>query len=151
MEMQDTVHRFFHDLSLNELQLMNRESGYPNITYNSLLYLDLIYYRKSCTASELAKLLHISKAAVTAKLNELIRQGFVVKRQNTQDKRRYDLSVSPDMEKIYRRFDKRLLTAFEQIERQFTREQMDCFCKVLAVLDRFYMEEADDEQTVKNL
>ena len=40
---RDVVKKFFYTLSLNELNLMNHNQLCPDVSYNTLLYLDLIY------------------------------------------------------------------------------------------------------------
>lgn len=76
---RDVVKKFFYTLSLNELNLMNHNQLCPDVSYNTLLYLDLIYFIPDCTASKIAQQLHISKPAVTSKINDMIAQGLVKK------------------------------------------------------------------------
>ena len=59
MLLKDTLNHFFYTMSVNELQLMNEKFKNLNITYNSLLYLDLIAQTPKCTITQLAQTLHI--------------------------------------------------------------------------------------------
>lgn len=77
MELRKALDTFYYSTALCDLRLMNKQFVDENITYNSLLYIKLIYTMNgTCTASKLAELLHVSKPGVTLKLNELLRQGL---------------------------------------------------------------------------
>lgn len=141
MSLLDALNRFYYDMSLDELRIMNRNTLYPNITYNSLLYMDLISYNAGCTVSFLAEALHISKSAVTVKVNELIRQGLVTKTQSEQDRRVYFLHVAPAVAEDYRQYDKRLYQAVGALEQRYSREQLDVFADMLELIRENYLEE----------
>ena len=102
MKLQQAILQFYYDATLHELRLMNENTLYPDISYHSLLYLDLIAYRENCTASYLAQALHVSKPAVTANINELIAQGLVVKTQSRDDRRVNYSTLSEPIQADYR-------------------------------------------------
>ncbi|MEG2923420.1 MAG: MarR family transcriptional regulator, partial [Oscillospiraceae bacterium] len=77
MTIANAVNQFYFDMNLNELRLMAKSKVFPAITYNSLMYLDIIAYKDNCTVSFLADAFNVAKSAVTLKINELIRQGLV--------------------------------------------------------------------------
>lgn len=86
MELRRALDSFYYSTALCDLRLMNRQFIDENITYNSLLYLELIYAMDGrLTASKIAEMLCVSKPAVTLKINELIRQGLVVKTPDPKD------------------------------------------------------------------
>lgn len=88
MELRRALDSFYYSTALCDLRLMNRQFIDENITYNSLLYLELIYAMDGrLTASKIAEMLCVSKPAVTLKINELIRQGLVVKTPDPKDRR----------------------------------------------------------------
>lgn len=62
MELRKALDTFYYSTALCDLRLMNKQFVDENITYNSLLYIELIYTMNgTCTASKLAELLHVSK------------------------------------------------------------------------------------------
>jgi len=93
MLLQNALNQYFYTMTINELQLMNTKFHSLNITYNSLLYLDIISYTKNCTTTFLAQSLRISKSAVTIKVNELVKQGLIIKQQSEDDKRVFYLTM----------------------------------------------------------
>jgi DNA-binding MarR family transcriptional regulator len=138
--LNDAIKEFFYTLSLSELHMMNRKLLKPDVTYNTLLYLDLIVRTPNCTASHLAQLLHVTKPAVTAKINDLISQGLVEKVQNPQDKRVFYLKVSPEVARCYAAYDQNTAQAVSRAEEQFTPEELAVFRRVLGGICQQYME-----------
>ena len=65
MELREKMDRFYLDLVLNELRLAN-SCQLGHLTYNSILYLDIIAYEEKCTVSSIAEALHVAKAPPTS-------------------------------------------------------------------------------------
>lgn len=64
MELRKALDSFYYSTALCDLRLMNRQFIDENITYNSLLYLELIYAMDGrLTASKIAEMLCVSKPA----------------------------------------------------------------------------------------
>ena len=116
MEIADAVNQFHFDMTINELRLMTQSEVLPGITYNSLLYLDIIAYQKNCTVSFLAQAMHVAKSAVTFKVNELLRLGLVEKTQSAEDKRVHYLTVKPKVLAEYKIYDRALFRAEKEIK-----------------------------------
>ncbi len=133
-KVKKAIDMFYYHIALGELRRMNKSASVPHISYNSLLYLDIIEMTPDCTASRLADMLHISKPAVTIKVGELIRQGLVEKRQCDKDKRVHYLSINPEAAKELRDFDVEVSRAIAAITGAFSPEQLGTFC---AILDQF--------------
>ncbi|WP_068775006.1 MarR family transcriptional regulator [Paenibacillus sp. FJAT-26967] len=129
--------KLYYDLTLHELKMMNSIDLYPNLTYNSLLYLDLIACNPNCTVSSLAELLHVSKSAVTIKVSELIKQGFVEKNQSELDKRVYYLSVKPEIQGHYEIYNQIIKQAGEKMKDTYTTEEISLFCNMLSSFNKF--------------
>lgn len=61
MELRKALDSFYYSTALCDLRLMNRQFIDENITYNSLLYLELIYAMDGrLTASKIAEMLCLS-------------------------------------------------------------------------------------------
>lgn len=140
MDLQETLNRYFYNQTINELRLMNESASGLNLSYNSLLYLDIISYMPQCTVSTLACALHISKSAVTMKVAELAAQGLVFKAQSSRDKRVFYLKLSPAAEEIYRFYDTALHRAVEKAQRTYTAAELDTFCRILDDIGAAYIE-----------
>lgn len=145
MKIQEVVDRLYYDMALTELGMMKESSIGSHISYNSMRYLDLIAYRENCTVSYLAGALHISKPAVTMKVNELIRRDMVEKIQSEQDGRVYYLKVRPQVAEEYRGYDEKVKRASLKMEKHFEKEEIELFCNMLEAFSRFYLQEEDHE------
>lgn len=140
MSLQNSLDAFFYTYTLNELRLMNENTLYPNISYNGLLYLDLISYTENCTVSYLAKVLHISKSAVTMRVNELINNGWVTKTQSKADKRVYYLAVTPELKNDYKEYDKGFNSIISNIEKNYSSEELNKLSQMLDEIRKAYEE-----------
>lgn len=138
MQFSEAVSQFYFDITLNELRLMNQNTLYPHISYNSLLYLDIIAYKENCTVSYLARALHVSKPAVTAKVNDLMAQGLVEKHQSKTDKRVFHLTVSPAVREDYHKYDLRQQNATRLVQAKYTPEEISLFTQMLDDLRKEY-------------
>ncbi len=142
MDLRKALDTFYYSTALCDLRLMNKHFVDENITYNSLLYIELIYTMNgTCTASKLAQLLHVSKPGVTLKLNELLRQGLIKKATDPNDKRKYYLSVNDDAIPQYKVFRRQDSEAIKRITDTFTIEEIDKFCSMLDIISEINFEE----------
>ena len=141
MNIYNAVKEFYYEMTVKELQQLNKRESGKNITYNSIMYLDIISYKEKCTVSSLAQLLNISKSAVTIKVNELISQGLVCKTQSQEDKRVFYLSVSPEIWEEGQKQNNAFAGAIKKLKQDFSMQELETFCKVLDDLGKRIWEE----------
>lgn len=145
MSLQSKLDRFYLDMVINELRLANF-SCYEHVTYNSLLYLDIIAYKEHCTASYIADALHVAKSAVTLKVKELEKLGLVHKTRSQEDKRVYYLHVNEKLLEDYKAYDRVLHRALGEIEKTYSPEEVRTFCSMLDIINRHFEDEARQER-----
>lgn len=144
MSLQDTLQEFYYDMSLNELKLA-RTTAFPNISYNSLLYIDLIYYSGKCTVTYLADKLQITKSAVTLKVNELVKQGLIAREQNSGDRRMNYLSLTDAAREEWQIYDRGLKVAVDKLQQKYGEKDIEVFRKMLDTLCEEYKKVVYDE------
>lgn len=142
MDLKKKVNRFYLDMVINELRLANQAGMYQSVTYNSLLYLDIIAYRENCTVSYIAEALHVAKSAVTLKVKELERLGLVTKTRSEEDGRVHFLKVNEALLEEYKAYDRVLNSALDEAEAEYTPEQLEIFCGIMDKINRRFAEEA---------
>lgn len=148
LDVENVLNSFYFEMAINELRLMN-STRTANISYNSLLYLDLIAYKNLCTSSYIADALGIAKSAVTVKVNELCALGLVEKKQSDEDKRIFYLSVPTAVREDYRRYDKVMDDAVCTIKNQYSSEEMSVFCSILHCISAKFAESVQNgKQTI---
>ena len=149
MDIQSLINKLYYDIALNELKISN-QTLYAKISYNSLLYMDIIAYRQNCTSSYIADTLQIAKSAVTSKTNELIKLGLVKKTQSANDKRIFYLSIEDEFISTYTKLDKRLETSINDLKHEFRQDELNVFCNVLNKLcsniSKSYEEESEKNE-----
>ncbi len=142
MNLRKALDTFYYSSALCDLRLMNRKFVDESITYNSLLYIELIYTMNgTCTASRLAELLNISKPGVTLKLNELLRQGLITKTPDPKDRRKNYLTVNEEAIPQYKVFRRQDSEAVKRLTERFTPEEIGRFCEMLDIISQINFEE----------
>ena len=147
MNLRNALNAFYYSNALCDLQMMNKKITNPNITYNSLLYLEIIHsLQGQCTASKLAELLCISKPGVTLKLNELLKQGLIIKQPDPEDGRRFLLSVNSERVPQYRVYQQQDDLAVQRITAQYSAEDIEKFCSMLQIITEINYAEAERKE-----
>ncbi len=142
MNLRKALDTFYYSTALCDLRLMSKQFVDENITYNSLLYIELIYTMNgTCTASKLAELLNVSKPGVTLKLNELLRQGLITKTPDPNDKRKNYLTVNEEAIPQYKVFRRQDSEAIKRITDRYTMEEIGKFCEMLDIISEINFEE----------
>ena len=86
----------FLNYKIHELEKYNAE----NINVNFFQYIDVIGDMEAPTYGELAQKLNLSKPAITAIVNKLIKQNLVYKEQSMTDKRTFYIKLTKNGLKI---------------------------------------------------
>ena len=139
MDLRQRMERLFVDRTVSELQLANSDT-YQSVTYNRLLYLDLIAYTPDCTAGYLAETLHVAPSAITSKVRELERLGLVTRTRSERDKRVYYLHINEQLRAEYRAYDQILYGALDELEARYTPRQVDLLCEMLDAINRGFQQ-----------
>lgn len=134
MDIVKGVNDFYYHMSLYELQVMNGNDYYNGLSYNSILYINVMEQMKECTVSKIADALKITKSAVTLKINELVKQGVVIKKQSEKDKQVYYLELSPHMEQVLGIYDQVFYKIERELKEKYSQEQLDTFGEVLKTI-----------------
>lgn len=145
MDFSYAVNHFYYRLSLRELQYMNNDDYYKGLSYNNMLYLDVIYSTKDCTVSKLAEMLGVTKSAVTIRVNELIKQDYVKRKRSEKDKRVYYLTLNRSMEEIYEQYFSIFDTIGKKMRNKYTDKEINKFCEMLEDISEYRWEGAHDE------
>ncbi len=125
MDIVKGVNDFYYHMSLYELQVMNGNDYYNGLSYNSILYINVMEQMKECT---------VSKIADALKINELVKQGVVIKKQSEKDKRVYYLELSPHMEQVLGIYDQVFYKIERELKEKYSQEQLDTFGEVLKTI-----------------
>jgi DNA-binding MarR family transcriptional regulator len=75
-------------------ELLGKGKEFSQLTLGQLNYLNVIYRMELPTITSVANELRLSKPTVTSAVQKLIELGFLKKRQSSEDKRIYFLSLS---------------------------------------------------------
>ena len=84
----------------------------------------------------MADLLHVARPAVTQKLNQLEKDGYILKKQNPADKREYFLYYQPEnlnrlTDSVYTQMQQKIENTLSQ---HYTKEELDKFSEILSFI-----------------
>lgn len=131
MKLIDGVNHFYYKMSLYELKIMNGGDYYNKLSYNTILYLNVIALTENCTVSKLAEALNITKSAVTLKVNEMIKQNLIVKEQSQEDKRVFYIRLSSEMKKVISIYNQIFKKIEKKVMEKYSQEELNTFIKIL--------------------
>lgn len=144
MGIGEAITKFFHDMGILELRTRNEHPAYAKLSYNSSLYLDIIFaHQGEYTPSKLADMLHIARPSVTQKINVLEKAGYVTRKQNPADKREYFLYFNADFfdadtQSIYTKLTKQIS---ESMEQRYSKEEIEKFSEMLSYIGEICLDE----------
>ncbi len=91
------MNNFYYDIAISELRMLHTIEKQEGITYNDMLYLNIIHaHPGKFSSSQIADMLFVSRPSVTQKINELEKKGYVTKVRDAKDKRIYHLYISEE-------------------------------------------------------
>ena len=88
---------------------------------------------------------HITKSAVTIKINELVRQKLVLKEQSSMDKRVYYLRLSPEIANIMGLYDEIFQKVESDLRTKYTEEQLELFGDILQTISGYNWRQLKNE------
>ena len=143
MDLRDSLCRFYYDSTVSDLRQVNKTGG-GELSYNSIMYLDVISYQQAlgeCPVTTLADTLHISRAAATIKVGELVKLGLVTKTRSEEDRRVSYLSVTGPAALALKAYDRPLERAARQVEAAYSQDEIDLFCAILDIFSKEYQKD----------
>lgn len=139
-----SLDRYYYKMTVSELKLLSGRDEFSGVSYNSLLYLDLINYGDNPTPSKLAEMINVSKPAVTSKVSELIRLGLVEKAESSTDRRSCTLRPTPAAENVYKTCDDAFDKAVEALNSKYSPQDIASFCDILDFFTDVYTGEIEN-------
>ena len=142
MNIRKELNRYFLAASIEELRASNIDTH--NVSYNSMLYVNIIESKDKCTISYIAKNLNISKSAVTIKVNELEMLGLVKRVKSETDKRVNYLKVTDKVIEICKSYYKNTDKCIKEVNNNYTKTEIDSFCRILKEISESLVEGLDN-------
>lgn len=132
-KLSQLFNKIAHNMAIHDLNIMHNSIN-VGISYNSILYLDIIAASPGkYTASALAKLLCVAKPAITQKINELEKSGYIIKKPCMSDRRKSYLFVTEKLLNI--RNDSHI---FDLIIQKYSTSELQKFCEIMDFLAEQY-------------
>lgn len=118
------------DVSLGELR---RAQSDLDVSYQDLLYMDIIYFHPETTVSYIADALNIAGTAVTVRLNRMERNGWITRTRSERDRRQYIISLTGKAMEMYREYEEEWSSKVDALCAEYSEEEAD---RLLEMLER---------------
>lgn len=140
-DLTQVIDKFYHDMAITDLRIMNSSLEESKLSYHSILYLDIIMaYPGKYTASQVADLLMVARPAVTQKINELEKLNLIKKVRCKSDKRKYYLYSNLDMFPQKNEYNKGDDLVEEKLKKAYSQDELEKFCEMLEYVGKLYLE-----------
>lgn len=114
------------------------KSSSNDLTYVQINYLEIIASKKQIMLSELARIMNVSKAAITSIINILLEKGYIIKTPSKSDGRVSYISIT-DKYKHYRYPGMQLTREFmEKMSEALSEEELGQLKKILYTINKLY-------------
>ncbi len=129
----------FYQMTLSEIRIENRKQD--ELSHNSMLYRKIICKESGKhTISSIANLLSVATTAVTQKVNELEKKGYVTRKQSTNDKRISYLYKVDKHCPCGEAFTSRDNYVLDKLRETHTEEEIKVFLKVFQEMNQHFVE-----------
>ncbi len=138
------ITKFYHDLSISELKLQHSLQGNKKLTYNDILYLDIILaHSGEYTSTQIADMLQVSRPSVTKKIKELVKKGYVTRQQSKTDKRIHYLFIN---ESVYFDYSGERIgnEIVKKLDGKYSDNDISNLCELLNLLSDIVSEDKTD-------
>lgn len=109
-------------------RLLDRET---TLTTVETFCMEIIYALDEPTVAEFAKVANISSPNAAYKVNNLVKKGYLTKRQSKEDKREYHLVPTEKYMDYYNISYNYMNTVLKRVEEHFSKEQVDQLIEIL--------------------
>ena len=100
----------------------------PRITPSQWGVVMLIGQRGKVSMKEVAKTLHMTSSAVTQLVDGLVENGYVIRQENTEDRRTVMLTLSKKTKNQVAKMREHMVKRFLEVFEVLTDEEFDQFC-----------------------
>lgn len=140
--LDNLLEEFYMKLTMSFYKTASRNQALDieNLSTVEMSCLEIVYYLKNPTYSELAEFLNISQPNATYRINKLIKKGFLRKTNDDNDKRIYRLQVTDKFMDYYCLNDTYIENILTQLKNQCTPQELEQFKKTLKILTKEIMD-----------
>ncbi len=123
--------KYSKEIEIHDFKIQTQSSFFSKLSYSTRKYLSIISFSEHNTISDIAKVLGLTKSAVTLKMNELEKQSLIVREQCENDKRVYNIRVSEDVKQSWKESDAIFEKIIGKTKKKFSEKEIDAFFDVL--------------------
>jgi DNA-binding MarR family transcriptional regulator len=136
MNLVECVEQMYVSIVINELKRMRTGGLYRGVSYNGLLYMDLIRHMDNPTVSSIAQTLGVAKSSVSQKVSELESRGLVNRCRDELDGRVSHVSIAPEAIEDVSAIDAPIRAAMESLSDNYHERDINTLCEMITSVAR---------------
>ena len=130
-------------LMLYDRALKERGRGMPGeLSLQEVIYMEIIIALGDPTVAEFSRYAKLSGSNTAYRLRKLEEKGYIVREQNEQDKREYNVRATGRYREEYGEIFDYIHTVCDRIEERFSPEEVENFSNMLGIISEELMPEA---------
>ncbi len=141
---EKAILKYIKEIEIHDYKIQTQSYFLSKLSYSTRKYLTILSFSEHNTISDIAKMLGLTKAAVTLKMNELEKQGLIIREQSEKDKRVYYIRVPQIVKDAWEESDAIFEKITSKCEKKFSDTELNCFFKVLSFFTKELEKENDN-------
>ena len=133
MDLLKDMEKLYAMIVANEFR-SSAKDGSIGWGYSTLVYLSVIRSMESCTVTQLARALHLSKSTVSLKVDAMEADGLLEKVRRSDDRRTLSIRHTDAAENLGKGYNGPYNRAAKRVKEEFTDEECQTIHKYIRVL-----------------
>lgn len=124
------------DMISIEIKNLNETIGDSVPTFRESIYISIIASRKDCTATDLVRILGVSKAVVSQTIALLENKKLITRTKDPMDSRKHILRIVPEKARDYIDGIRKIDKAVEMSLENYSEEEQDLAMRILSDINK---------------
>ena len=133
MDLLKDMEKLYAMIVANEFRSSSKD-GSIGWGYSTLVYLSVIRSLGSCTITQLAQALHLSKSTVSLKVDSMETDGLLEKVRRADDRRKVSIRLTDAAENLGKGYNGPYNRAAKRVKEEFTEDECQTIHKYIRVL-----------------
>ena len=126
-----TIREYFFHQHARCIAALSENSLLSGLSLPQTQMIHAIYNREQVTLTELARMQKVSPPSASTMVDRLVEKGVLIRKQDTRDRRKVSIRVSPGVSADFKKFQASMLSSFIEVVEKIGPETAAKWCEVL--------------------
>ncbi len=146
---EKAILKYIKEIEIHDFKIQTQSNFYSKLSYSTRKYLTLLSFSEYNTISDIARMLGLTKSAVTLKMNELEKQGLIKREQSEKDRRVFYIRVTQIVKGVWKESDEIFEKITRKTDKKFADKEIDSFFEILKYFTKELEKENDKLRFIK--